>query len=346
MRASDFDYALPDALIAEQPAQPRSSSRLLESGRDGAIRDRRMCDFPQLLHENDLLVFNDTRVIPARLLGRKDSGGRVEVLVERLLDEHRVLAHVRSSKPPRPGTRLILADVGLPVDVLGRADDLFELSFATAEPVLDLLDRYGHVPLPPYIKRPDSRADRDDYQTLYAKHPGAVAAPTAGLHFDAELLGQLDALGIRTTCVTLHVGAGTFQPLRSDNLADHVMHAEHVQVNEQVCAAVQQARARGGRVVAVGTTVVRSLETAAGDGGLKPFHGDTRLFITPGYRFRVVDALLTNFHLPQSTLLMLVCAFAGYQPVMAAYRHAIEQQYRFYSYGDAMFVEHEERPTQ
>ncbi len=346
MRASDFDYALPDALIAEQPAQPRSSSRLLESGRAGAICDRRMRDFPQLLHKNDLLVFNDTRVIPARLLGRKDSGGRVEVLVERLLDEHRVLAHVRSSKPPRPGTRLILADVGLPVDVLGRADDLFELSFATAEPVLDLLDRHGHVPLPPYIKRPDSRADRDDYQTLYAKHPGAVAAPTAGLHFDVELLGQLDALGIRTTCVTLHVGAGTFQPLRSDDLADHVMHAEYVQVDGQVCADVEQARARGGRVVAVGTTVVRSLETAAGDGELKPFHGDTRLFITPGYRFRVVDALLTNFHLPQSTLLMLVCAFAGYQPVMAAYRHAVERQYRFYSYGDAMFVEHEERQTE
>jgi S-adenosylmethionine:tRNA ribosyltransferase-isomerase len=342
MRVSDFDYPLPEGLIADRPAQPRSRSRLLELGSDGGIRDRRMTAFPALIGADDLLVFNNTRVIPARLYGRKSTGGKVEVLVERLLDEHRVLAHVRASKSPVAGSQLSLADAGLAVEVLGRQGDLFELSFNGPAPVLELLEKHGHVPLPPYIERPDNRADRDDYQTLYAQHPGAVAAPTAGLHFDAALLEALRARGIQSVYVTLHVGAGTFQPVRVARLEDHVMHAEYVQVDRAVCDAVAATRARGGRVVAVGTTVVRSLESAAQSGDLGPYCQDTRLFITPGYRFRVVDVLLTNFHLPQSTLLMLVCAFAGYEAVMAAYRHAIEQQYRFFSYGDAMLVRRRE----
>jgi S-adenosylmethionine:tRNA ribosyltransferase-isomerase len=342
MHVSDFDYSLPDGLIADHPVRPRSSSRLLVLGCDD-LRDCRMADFPDLLDARDLLVFNNTRVIPARLLGHKASGGKVEVLIERLLPGKRVMAHVRASKPPRAGTLLQLADEAVQAVICGRQDDLFELEFSGDEPVLDLLERYGHVPLPPYIQRTDEKIDRSDYQTLYATHPGAVAAPTAGLHFDTELLQKLADVGLHTAFVTLHVGAGTFQPIRVDNVADHVMHAEQVEVDASVCEAVAAARARGGRVVAVGTTVVRSLETAALDGELKPFSGDTRLFITPGFRFRVVDALLTNFHLPQSTLLMLVCAFGGYEAVMAAYRHAIEQRYRFFSYGDAMFLQRDQK---
>jgi S-adenosylmethionine:tRNA ribosyltransferase-isomerase len=318
---------------------PRSHSRLLELAVDGALRDRRMTEFPALIDAGDLLVFNNTRVIPARLFGHKTSGGKVEVLVERLLGGRRVLAHVRAGKAPKPGSRLRLGAAELDVEVGARQDDLFELRFAGVTPVLELLEQYGHVPLPPYIQRADGDADREDYQTLWAAHPGAVAAPTAGLHFDRELLQALADKGIESAFVTLHVGAGTFQPVRVDRTEDHVMHAEQVQVDAAVCAAVAATRARGGRVVAVGTTVVRSLEAAAQAGELRPFYGDTRLFITPGYAFTVVDALLTNFHLPQSTLLMLVCAFAGYQPVMAAYRHAIDRQYRFFSYGDAMFLQ-------
>ncbi|GMQ88096.1 MAG: tRNA preQ1(34) S-adenosylmethionine ribosyltransferase-isomerase QueA [Gammaproteobacteria bacterium] len=339
MRASDFDYTLPKRLIANRPAQPRSSSRLLELACDGVTHDRHMTDFLDLLGDNDLLVLNNTRVIPARLFGYKSSGGKLEVLVERVLDEHRVLAHVRASKSPRVGSELLLGEAELAVNVLGRNEDLFELSFTDDTPVLELLESYGHVPLPPYIERPDNRSDRDDYQTLYAEHPGAVAAPTAGLHFDEALLERLNSRNIHKAFVTLHVGAGTFQPVRAECLEDHVMHAEFVQVEPAVCDAVAAARARGGRVVAVGTTVVRSLESAAGEGELKPFSGDTRLFITPGYRFNVIDALLTNFHLPRSTLLMLVCAFAGYEAVMEAYRHAIGRGYRFFSYGDAMFLQ-------
>lgn len=339
MRVSDFDYPLPENLIADHPARPRSSSRLLELAADGRIHDRRMSEFADLLDDRDLLVFNNTRVIPARLFGRKASGGKVEVLVERILDSRRVLAHLRASKTPGPGVRLILGDAGVAAQVLGRDGDLFELAFDGSTPVLELLENHGHVPLPPYIRRADNRADRDDYQTLFAQQPGAVAAPTAGLHFDESLLQRLQERGIHTAFVTLHVGAGTFQPVRTERLDDHVMHAEHVDVDESLCAAVAATRGRGGRVVAVGTTVVRSLESAAQSGILQPYRGDTRLFITPGFRFRVVDALLTNFHLPQSTLLMLVCAFAGYEPVMAAYRHAVQQAYRFFSYGDAMFVQ-------
>jgi S-adenosylmethionine:tRNA ribosyltransferase-isomerase len=339
MKVKDFDYLLPEVLIADRPAQPRSSSRLLVLTGDGTLQDRHMVDFPDLLQAGDLLVFNNTRVIPARLYGRKSTGGKIEVLVERVLDEHRVLAHVRASKSPRAGSELKLGEADLAVTVRGRDGDLFELFFAGDTPVLDLLEAHGHVPLPPYIQRADNQADRDDYQTLYAQHPGAVAAPTAGLHFDESLLERLESLDIQTAFVTLHVGAGTFQPVRVDNLEDHVMHAEYVQVDESVCEAVAATRTRGGRVIAVGTTVVRSLESAARNGEMKPYFDDTRLFITPGYRFHVVDALLTNFHLPQSTLLMLVCAFAGYEPVMAAYRHAVEQRYRFFSYGDAMFLQ-------
>lgn len=340
MQVSDFDYPLPQRLIADHPARPRSHSRLLELAGNGVLHDRRMTGFTDLLDPGDLLVFNNTRVIPARLFGHKASGGRVEVLMERLLPGQRVLAHVRASKPPQPGGRLLLGDESaIEATVLGRQDDLFELQFAGEIPVLELLDQYGHVPLPPYIQRADEQADHDDYQTLWARHPGAVAAPTAGLHFDESLLRALQEKGIESAYVTLHVGAGTFKPVRVQQLEDHVMHAEQVEVDAAVCAAIESTRARGGRVVAVGTTVVRSLEAAAAQGqGLQPFRGDTRLFITPGYTFKVVDALLTNFHLPQSTLLMLVCAFAGYAPVMAAYRHAIEREYRFFSYGDAMFM--------
>lgn len=341
MQVTDFDYALPRRLIADHPARPRSHSRLLELCADGALHDRRMTDFAELLQPGDLLVLNNTRVIPARLFGRKASGGKVEMLLERLLPERRVLAQVRASKPPKTGSALLLGDdAAIEATVCGRQDDLFELRFSGATPVLELLEQYGHVPLPPYIERADQQVDREDYQTLWAQHPGAVAAPTAGLHFDATLLQALQDKGIESAYVTLHIAAGTFQPVRAQRLEDHVMHAEQVEVDAGVCAAVAAAQARGGRVVAVGTTVVRSLETAAAGGqGLQPWRGDTRLFITPGYRFRVVDALLTNFHLPQSTLLMLVCAFAGHAPVMAAYRHAVAQEYRFFSYGDAMFLQ-------
>ncbi len=346
MHVSDFDYPLPERLIAHYPARPRSHSRLLELAPDAALHDRRMTEFAGLLNAGDLLVFNNTRVIPARLLGRKASGGKVEVLVERLLAGQRVLAQVRASKAPQPGSRLLLGETAeIKVEVRARRDDFFELEFATQAPLVEVLDRYGHVPLPPYIQRADQHSDRDDYQTLWALHPGAVAAPTAGLHFDRDLLQALRERGVESAFVTLHVGAGTFQPLRSARLQDHVMHAEQVEVDAAVCAAVAAARQRGARVVAVGTTVVRSLESAAQQhGGLAPMRDDTRLFITPGFRFRVVDALLTNFHLPKSTLLMLVSAFAGHAPVMAAYRHAVEQQYRFFSYGDAMFVQRREEP--
>ncbi len=338
MKTRDFHYQLPPERIASHPARPRHSSRLLDLETDGGIHDRRMEDFPQLLNPDDLLVFNDTRVIPARLYGKKSSGGKVEVLIERVLDERRALAHVRSSKSPKPGSRLLLAEAELEVEVTGREGELFSLYFAGEVPLLELLERWGHVPLPPYIERADERVDRDDYQTLYAKHPGAVAAPTAGLHFDRPLLDALAARQLHTAYVTLHVGAGTFQPVRVDDLDAHIMHAEQVTVDAAVCEAVEQTRARGGRVVAVGTTVVRSLESAVRDGVLRPFRGDTRLFITPGYTFSAVDAMLTNFHLPESTLLMLVCAFAGFEPVMAAYRHAVAEHYRFFSYGDAMFL--------
>lgn len=338
MRRSDFFYDLPPELIAQRPAAERAASRLLcLDGASGVLQDRRFRELPTLLRPGDLMVFNDTRVVPARLRGEKESGGKVEVLVERMLDGRRLHAHIRASKAPKAGTRLYL-EGAIEAEVLGRADDLFELAIAGEESVATLLERHGHMPLPPYIARADEAADRERYQTVYARAPGAVAAPTAGLHFDAAMLDVLRAQGVASAFVTLHVGAGTFQPLRVDDVREHRMHAEWLCVPAATCAAVAAARARGGRVIAVGTTVARSLESAAAGAELRPFEGETRLFIYPGYRFNVVDALLTNFHLPESTLLMLVCAFAGYEPVMRAYRHAVAQRYRFFSYGDAMFV--------
>jgi S-adenosylmethionine:tRNA ribosyltransferase-isomerase len=336
MRLSDFHYELPADRIAQYPPAKRGDSRLLVlDGGTGAIEDRHFQDLPTYLRPGDLLVFNDTQVIPARLHGVKDSGGRAEVLIERLLGPARALAQVRASKPPRPGREIRVGDAAL--RVVGRQGDLYELEL-TGGDLPSFLDRHGHVPLPPYIARTDEPFDRDRYQTVYARRPGAVAAPTAGLHFDQGMLDRLAAQGVRLGRVTLHVGAGTFQPVRADRLEDHVMHAEQLEVDAELCDLAAQTRREGGRIVAIGTTAVRSLETAAADGSLRPYGGDTRLFIRPGYRFRAVDLLLTNFHLPESTLLMLVCAFAGVEPVMGAYRHAVHAGYRFFSYGDAMLV--------
>jgi len=335
MRAEDYSYELPDELIAHEPVRPRSASRLLVLHGDGAFADSAVAELPRLLSPGDLLVFNDTRVIPARIHGRKETGGRIELLLERVLEEREALCHLRASKTPRAGGRLEL-EGGAGATVTGREGDLFRVSFDV--PVLAHLERHGHVPLPPYIRRPDTAGDRDDYQTVFAREPGAVAAPTAGLHFDDALLGALDGAGIERAFITLHVGAGTFQPLRQQNIDSGRLHAERVEVSEELCDAVRRTRERGGRVVAVGTTAVRSLETAAADGELAPCRRETELFIMPGFRFRVVDAMLTNFHLPESSLLMLVSAFAGRDNVLAAYRHAVQSRYRFYSYGDAMLV--------
>ncbi|ROZ85534.1 tRNA preQ1(34) S-adenosylmethionine ribosyltransferase-isomerase QueA [Pseudomonas neustonica] len=336
MRLSDFAFDLPDELIARHPLAERRASRLLcLDGPSGALSDRHFADLLDYLRPGDLMVFNNTRVIPARLFGRKETGGQLEVLVERVLDEYRVLAHIRSSKSPKPGSRILLDGEGV-AEMVARHDALFELRFA--EPVLPLLDRIGHMPLPPYIDRPDEEADRERYQTVYAKRQGAVAAPTAGLHFDQALLQAIADKGVATAEVTLHVGAGTFQPVRVERIEDHVMHQEWLEVGPEVVAAVEQCKARGGRVIAVGTTSVRSLESAARDGQIKPFTGDTDIFLYPGKTFHVVDALVTNFHLPESTLLMLVSAFAGYPETMAAYAAAVAGGYRFFSYGDAMFI--------
>jgi S-adenosylmethionine:tRNA ribosyltransferase-isomerase len=336
MRRADFSYDLPEDLIAQVPLPERSASRLLVlDGATGAIEDRRFADLIELLRPGDLLVVNDTRVIPARLYGRKESGGRVEILMERPLDERRVLVQLRASKPPAAGQRLHL-DGGTGALVVERHADFYELEFDA--PALVVFEAHGHTPLPPYIRRPDAPEDRERYQTIYARRRGAVAAPTAGLHFDETLLERLAARGVERARVTLHVGAGTFQPVRVDDIGEHRLHAERARADATTCAAIEHTHARGGRVVAVGTTVVRTLETAASGGALRPFDGDTTLFIRPGFRFRVVDAIITNFHLPESTLLMLVCAFAGTDRVLGAYRHAVAERYRFYSYGDAMFV--------
>jgi S-adenosylmethionine:tRNA ribosyltransferase-isomerase len=332
---SEFHYELPPALIAQHPIEPRRAARLLAL--DEATRDLGFEDLAGLLRAGDLLVFNDTRVIPARLYGRKDSGGRIELLIERVLDARRALAQVRASKPPRAGGRLDL-EGGVTVRVLGRSGEFYELEFESDQPVIELLERTGHVPLPPYIERADEARDRDRYQTVYARVPGAVAAPTAGLHFDRPLLERLAAQGVKFAHVTLHVGAGTFQPVRIADLRAHRMHRERLTVDAVAGDRINAARAQGRRVIAVGTTVVRALESAVHDGRVAPLDGETDIFIYPGYRFQAVDALITNFHLPESTLLMLVCAFGGTGRVLAAYRHAIERRYRFYSYGDAMFV--------
>lgn len=338
MRKSDFHYDLPEELIAQVPLPERTASRLLcLDGNTGGIEDRFFLDLGALLRPGDLLVFNDTRVLPARLFGQKETGGRVELLVERLLGGSRLLAHVRASKAPKPGAVVHLED-GTACRVIEREDELFLLEFPPEVYVEDLLLRIGHMPLPPYIARPDIPADRQRYQTVYAAKPGSVAAPTAGLHFDEAMLECLRAAEVSMAWVTLHVGAGTFQPIRVEELEQHRMHAEHCELDEKVVDAVVRTRQNGGRVIAVGTTTLRTLETAALSGDLQPFRGETRLFIKPGFRFRCADALITNFHLPQSTLLALVCAFAGRDETLRAYRHAVASRYRFFSYGDAMFV--------
>ncbi len=334
-----FNYHLPPELIAQHPSSQRSASRLLHLDGHGAIHDRRFTDLPDLLKATDLLVFNNTKVIKARLRGHKDSGGRVEVLVERICSNaNQAWAHIRASKAPKTGTRLLLAAGQLQAQVLERSHDLFKLEFSG--PVLELLEQHGSTPLPPYINHAPDSTDIDRYQTIYAQHPGAVAAPTAGLHFDAAMLARLQAKGVECAFVTLHVGAGTFQPVRTNKLAEHVMHAEYFEVPAATMASVLAARARGARVVAVGTTSVRALESVpADDAQVRTYSGDTSLFITPGYQFKFVDALISNFHLPQSTLLMLVSALAGMAPIQAAYAHAVAARYRFFSYGDAMFIE-------
>ncbi|MFP9229136.1 tRNA preQ1(34) S-adenosylmethionine ribosyltransferase-isomerase QueA [Pectobacterium cacticida] len=343
MRVADFSFELPESLIAHYPQAERSGCRLLSlDGPTGNLTHGVFTDLLDMLSPGDLLVFNNTRVIPARLFGRKASGGKLEVLVERVLDDHRVLAHVRASKAPKPGTELLLGDdESVRATMAARHDALFELHFDDSRDVLTILNDIGHMPLPPYIDRPDEDADRELYQTVYSQRPGAVAAPTAGLHFDEPMLAALREKGIEMAFVTLHVGAGTFQPVRVETIEDHIMHAEYAEVPQDVVDAVLACKARGNRVIAVGTTSVRSLESAAQasqNAPIAPFFGDTNIFIYPGYHYRIIDALVTNFHLPESTLIMLVSAFAGYQNTMAAYREAVAEQYRFFSYGDAMFI--------
>lgn len=342
MKLADFSYALPEDLIAHHPAAERTGSRLLELGRhSGALRHLRFTDFPDLLKPGDLLVFNNTRVIPARLHGHKTSGGKVEVLLERILAaDNEVLAQVRAGKSLRSGAELLFKDGATTVaaEVRKREGEFFVLRFPTDLALMACLERIGHMPLPPYIKRADEQADLERYQTVFAERSGAVAAPTAGLHFDEAILAKIKARGIDSATVTLHVGAGTFQPVRAENIEDHRMHAEYLEVSEQTCAAVRACKERGGRVVAIGTTSVRSLETASQSGTIQPFRGDTRIFIHPGYTFKTVDALLTNFHLPESTLLMLVSAFSSREHILAAYAEAIRERYRFFSYGDATFI--------
>lgn len=338
MQVKDFHFELPEELIASYPLEQRSASRLLAvDGNSGDINHGCFTDVLDIIQPGDLMIFNDTRVIPARLFGQKASGGKVEVLVERMLDDKRALAHVRSSRSPKAGTLLHL-EGGIEAEMVGRHENLFELSFRIDGNLVEALERHGHMPLPPYMKRDDQLSDRERYQTVYNKKPGAVAAPTAGLHFDDELLAKLDAKGVQRAFVTLHVGAGTFQPVKVDNIQEHVMHSEYIEVSEEVCELVKQTRAAGKRVIAVGTTSVRSLESASQSGEIAPFFGDSDIFIFPGYEFKSVDAMITNFHLPESTLLMLVSAFSGFDHIKEAYRQAVEQKYRFFSYGDAMFL--------
>lgn len=338
MQKSDFYYTLPEALIAQTPLKQRSASRMLcVEGGTGHIRESHFSDFPSLLNAGDLLVLNDTQVIPARLYGRKESGGRVEILIERILNRNQAWAHIKASKTPRAGS-VLWVENSFAVTVLEKQHDLYRLECHGDEPLSIWIDRVGHIPLPPYIKHEDGEDDRDRYQTVFARERGAVAAPTAGLHFDQPMLDRLAECGVGTACVTLHVGSGTFQPIRENDLSLHTMHAEFCVINAATVRQIEETKKAGGRIVAVGTTVVRTLETAALSGHIKPFEGDTRLFITPGFSFNCVDALLTNFHLPESTLLSLVCAFGGYQPVMQAYAYAVARNYRFFSYGDCMFL--------
>ena len=352
MQRSDFHFELPPELIAQQPATERGASRLLCVDASGEeLFDRQFSDFPDLLRAGDLLVFNNTRVIPARLFGQKSTGGKVEVLVERVLDEHSFVAQIRASKSPKEGAVLSLGTDkgdGFQVKMLARESDLFHLELtedikqAGAQTVFSLLDKFGHMPLPPYVERADEAADLQRYQTVYAKEKGAVAAPTAGLHFDESLLESINKMGVDTAWVTLHVGAGTFQPVRVENILDHKMHSEYVDVPVETVAKIKQTHAQGGRVIAVGTTAMRSIESASTFGEqadeIEEYHADTDIFIYPGYQFKSIDAMVTNFHLPESTLIMLISAFAGLDNVKKAYQHAIDNKYRFFSYGDAMFI--------
>ncbi len=340
MRVKDFHFELPDELIARHPAEQRTGSRLLcVEGDTGAMAHRGFAELLELLRPGDLLVVNDTRVIPARMFGQKASGGKIEMLIERVVDAHHALVHIRSSKSPKPGASLLL-EGRLEAEVTGRRGALFEVRFKGERSLLSWLDEIGHMPLPPYMNREDHESDRERYQTVYNRAPGAVAAPTAGLHFDESLLQALRAKGVELGFVTLHVGAGTFQPVKVDTVLEHQMHSEYIEVSARVCQQVSAARRRGGRVIAVGTTSVRCLESAAKQHGgeLAAYSGETDIFIYPGYQFAVVDCLITNFHLPESTLLMLVSAFAGQAHIRAAYVEAVAQRYRFYSYGDAMFL--------
>lgn len=358
MLVSDFHFDLPDNLIARYPTPERTASRLLKlDGNTGALTDQHFPDLLEDIQAGDLLIFNNTRVIPARLYGRKSSGGKLEVLVERVLDEHRCLAHIRASKAPKEGAGIILGEDklgegnGFHAIMTARHGALFELQFSATQPLFDLLQQAGHMPLPPYIDRPDEDADQERYQTVYSKVLGAVAAPTAGLHFDNAMLEKLSEKGVQTAFVTLHVGAGTFQPVRVENILDHQMHAEYAEVSEEVVEKILATKAAGKRVIAVGTTSVRSIESAAQAAEqtgklIAPFFSDTQIFLYPGKTFKVVDALVTNFHLPESTLIMLVSAFAGYRHTMQAYQYAVANQYRFFSYGDAMFITKNENATQ
>lgn len=338
-KLEDFSYELPEKLIAHYPSTQRADSRLLCLNKSKAdLEHQKFKDILNVIHPGDLLVLNNTQVIPARLFANKTTGGKVEILIERILDKKRLLAQLKSSKSLKLGTKLILEN-GVSLEISARAENIFELIFLIEVPsILELLNKIGHIPLPPYIQRADELFDWERYQTVFASAPGAIAAPTAGLHFDEDLLTQLMIKGINIAYITLHVGSGTFQPIRSIRFEDHRMHSEHVSVSEAVCEQIILTKQNNKRVIAVGTTTVRSLETAALSGQIKPFAGDTRLFIYPGFKFRCIDALITNFHLPQSTLLMLVCAFAGYEKVMHAYRLAIREGYRFFSYGDAMWI--------
>ena len=344
MKLSDFDYVLPSELIAQQPAATRTASRLLHlDGATGACVDCMFSDLPRLLKPNDVLVFNDTKVIKARLSGRKETGGSVEALIERVLDgnsarSQRALAHVRASKSPKPGSTLRFAE-SVVATMVGRVDDLFELHFEGDASVYEVLERHGQVPLPPYITHAADAIDESRYQTVYARHQGSVAAPTAGLHFDQAMLDAVQKQGVNLAYVTLHVGAGTFQPVRDDDIGKHIMHSEWYELPPATVDAIEHAKRCGGRVIAVGTTSTRTLEAASRDGVLRAESNETKIFITPGYEFKTVDRLITNFHLPKSTLMMLVSAFAGNEAVMAAYRHAVDARYRFFSYGDAMLVE-------
>lgn len=350
MQVADFHFDLPEELIAKAPKEDRASSRLLQlNGNSGDIDHHIFADIVNLVEPGDLLIFNNTRVIPARLFGQKESGGKVEILVERLLDEHSVLAHVRANKSPKPGNVLVL-EGEVRAEMVARHDDLFELKFLGDETVLSALERKGHMPLPPYIDRPDTEEDKERYQTVYNEKPGAVAAPTAGLHFTDALLQQLKDKGVQTEFVTLHVGAGTFQSVRVDNVEEHKMHSEYAEVPQSVVDAIVATKKAGNRVIAVGTTSVRSVESAAWKSGidrteiteLKPFTGETDIFIYPGFEFKVIDAMVTNFHLPESTLIMLVSAFAGQDNILKAYNEAVAEKYRFFSYGDAMLLERRE----